>query len=114
MRERFFMGHLQQFLAVSIGVLCLSAFVFLYSYSALHAAAPENIIQYTENYVNKISEQLSWNNVYMEQSTVLSSDYRTMFLQNDMTLIDRTAELRVTYRLLKEISMNEYNFFVFD
>lgn len=114
MRERFFMGHLQQFLAVSIGVLCLSAFVFLYSYSALHAAASENIIQYTENYVNKISEQLSWNNVYMEQSTVLSSDYRTMFLQNDMTLIDKTAELRVTYRLLKEISMNEYNFFIFD
>ena len=114
MRERFFTGHIQQFLAVSIGVLCLSAAVYLYSYSALRTEASENIIQFTENYVNKISEQLSWNDVYMEQSTVLSSDYRTMFLQNDMTLIDRTAELRVTYQLLKEISMNEYNFFICD
>lgn len=114
MRERFFTGHIQQFLAVSIGVLCLSAAVYLYSYNALRSAASENIIQFTENYVNKISEQLSWNDVYMEQSTVLSADYRTMFLQNDMALIDRTAELRVTYRLLKEVSMNEYNFFICD
>lgn len=114
MRERFFTGHIQHFLAVSIGVLCLSAAVYLYSYNALRAAASENIIQFTENYVNKISEQLSWNDVYMEQSTVLSADYRTMFLQNDMALIDRTAELRVTYRLLKEVSMNEYNFFICD
>ncbi len=114
MRERFFTGHIQQFLAVSIGVLCLSAAVYLYSYNALRAEASENMIQFTENYVNKISEQLSWNDVYMEQSTVLSSDYRTMFLQNDMTLIDKTAELRVTYRLLKEISMNEYHFFICD
>ena len=96
MRERFFTGHIQQFLAVSIGVLCLSAAVYLYSYNALRSAASENIIQFTENYVNKISEQLSWNDVYMEQSTVLSADYRTMFLQNDMALIDKTAELRVT------------------
>ena len=114
MRERFFRGHIQQFLAVGIGVLCLSAAVFLYSYNALRSAASENILKVTRNYADKISEQLSWNDVYMEQSIVQSSDYRTMFLQNDMTLIERTAELRVTYRLLKEISMNEYNFFICD
>ena len=114
MRQRFFTGHIQHFLAVGIGVLCLSAAVFLYSYQALRASATDNILQFTQNYVDKISEQLSWNNVYMEQSTVLSSDYRTMFLQNDMTLIDRTADLRVTYQLLKQISMKEYNFFIYD
>ena len=114
MRHRFFTEHIRQFLAVSIAVQCLSALVFLYSYQALQNNARDNILQFAENYVEKVSEQLSWNNAYMEQSIVLSEDYRTLFLQNDMTKIDRMSELQITYRLLKETSMNEYNFFVCD
>lgn len=111
----FFTEHIRQFLALSIAVQCLSAMVFLYSYQSLQRTARDNVLQFTENYVEGISEQLSRNNAYMEQSIVLSDNYRTMFhQQNDMDMIDKLAELQVTYRLLKEISMNEYNFFVYE
>ena len=61
MRHRFFTEHIRQFLAVSIAVQCLSALVFLYSYQALQNNARDNILQFAENYVEKVSEQLSWN-----------------------------------------------------
>lgn len=114
MRHRFFTEHIRQFLAVSIAVQCLSALVFLYSYQVLWKTARDNVLQFAGKYVEKVSEQLSWNNAYMEQSIVLSKDYRTLFFQNDMTQIDRMSELRTTYRLLKEVSMNEYNFYVYE
>lgn len=114
MYRRFFTENMRQILTISIVVQCLCVFVFLYSYAGLQKVAKDNITQFADHYVEKVTEQLNRNNVYMGQTTVLTKDYRTMFQQEDMILVNKIADLQTTYKLLSEMSENEYNFFAFD
>lgn len=114
MYRRFFSKNIRQILTISIVVQCLCVFVFFYSYAGLQQVAKDNITQFADHYVEKVTEQLNRNNTYMGQTTVLSRDYRTMFQQEDMVLVNKISDLQVTYKLLSEMSENEYHFFAYD
>lgn len=50
----------------------------------------------------------------MRQMTIHTSDYRNMFLQNELEIVKRIAELQRIFQVLQEASINHYNFFVYD
>lgn len=114
MYRRFFANHIRLILTVSIVVQCCCVMIFLYSYSRLQEIAEKNIMQFADRFVEKVTDDLNRNTTYMGQTILGSSDYRTMFRQNELDFIGRISDLQVTYKLLSEFSENNYNFFAYD
>lgn len=98
--------------SILVQVLCVCLLV--YSHIRISRVAQNNIRQYADRYVERAEYDLIRNNTYMSQNTVLVKDYRTMFRQSDLELVNRIEELQKMYKLLSALSECEYNFFIFD
>lgn len=98
--------------SIWVQVLCVGLLV--YSHIRISRVAQNNIRQYADRYVERVEYDLLRNNTYMSQNTVLVKEYRTMFRQSDLELVNRIEELQKMYKLLSALSEGEYNFFIFD
>lgn len=98
------------------GILVQAACVCLlvYSHTRISEVARNNIRQYADRYVDRMESDLNRNNTYMGQNTVLVKDYRTMFQQPALELVNRIEELQNTYKILSQLSESEYHFFIYN
>ncbi|MDE6167416.1 MAG: hypothetical protein K2G28_03045, partial [Acetatifactor sp.] len=98
------------------GILVQAACVCLliYSHTRISEVARNNIRQYADRYVDRMESDLNRNNTYMGQNTVLVKDYRTMFQQPALQLVNRIEELQNTYKILSQLSESEYHFFIYN
>ncbi len=114
MQRNLYKGNMRWILFGSIWVQILCVCLLIYAHTRISRVAQNNIRQYADRYVERVEADLNRNNTYMSQNTVLVKDYRTMFEQSSLELVNRIEELQKMYKLLSALSESEYNFFIFD
>ena len=111
MYRRFLIENSRKILVFSICVQIVCMIVFGYTYQKQQDKAKKNIVQFTEQYVEKVTNELKRNDSYMGVTTVDSKDYREMFGLDELSKIGKISELQVTYKLLSSASDYRYHFF---
>ena len=114
MNRRFSLKNIRFILLVSILMECICLCVFGFTYFKLKRTSEEGMAKIAERFLEKIDTELSVNNIYMNQTVTLTSDYRKMFNVSDLELVNRISELQMIYNLLNNASETRYNFFVYD
>ena len=79
----------------------------------LQSNATDTVRRYADAFISKLSSELENNNSAME-STVLTTSYRSMFEQTGMEWVEQSGSLQNTYRLLNKLSINRYNYYVYE
>ena len=111
MYRRFLIENSRKILVFSICIQIVCMIVFGYTYQKQQDEAKKNIVQFTEQYVEKVTNELKRNDSYMGVTTVDSKDYRGMFGLDELSKIGKISELQVTYKLLSSASDYRYHFF---
>lgn len=105
--------NIRRVLSLCIVILCICAALTTFSTVKLQSKSSDTVRQYADVFVSKLSNELGNNNSYME-NTILTSNYRNMYYQGDMNWIEQTGNLQKTYQLLNQLSINNYNYFIYN
>lgn len=105
--------NIRQVLVVCVLLLGLCTAITVFSTVKLQSNATDTARRYADAFISKLSSELENNNSAME-STVLTTSYRSLFEQTGMEWVDQSGSLQNTYRLLNKLSINRYNYYVYE
>lgn len=105
--------NIRQVLVVCVLLLGLCTAITVFSTVKLQSNATDTVRRYADAFISKLSSELENNNSAME-STVLTTSYRSLFEQTGMEWVDQSGSLQNTYRLLNKLSINRYNYYVYE
>lgn len=105
--------NIRQVLVVCVLLLGLCTAITVFSTVKLQSNATDTVRRYADAFISKLSSELENNNSAME-STVLTTSYRSMFEQTGMEWVEQSGSLQNTYRLLNKLSINRYNYYVYE
>lgn len=105
--------NIRQVLVVCVLLLGLCTAFAVFSTVKLQSNATDTVRRYADAFISKLSSELENNNSAME-STVLTTSYRSVFEQTGMEWVEQSGSLQNTYRLLNKLSINRYNYYVYE
>lgn len=105
--------NIRQVLVVCVLLLGLCTAFAVFSTVKLQSNATDTVRRYADAFISKLSSELENNNSAME-STVLTTSCRSVFEQTGMEWVEQSGSLQNTYRLLNKLSINRYNYYVYE
>lgn len=105
--------NIRQVLIVCVLLLGLCAALAVFSTVKLQSNATDTVRRYADAFISKLSSELENNDSAME-STVLTTSYRSLFEQTGMEWVEQSGSLQNTYQLLNKLSINRYNYYVYE
>lgn len=105
--------NIRQVLIVCVLLLGLCAAFAVFSTVKLQSNATDIVRRYADTFISRLSSELENNNSAME-STVLTTSYRSVFEQTGMEWVEQSGSLQNTYQLLNKLSINRYNYYVYE
>lgn len=105
--------NIRQVLIVCVLLLGLCAAFAVFSTVKLQSNATDIVRRYADAFISRLSSELENNNSAME-STVLTTSYRSVFEQTGMEWVEQSGSLQNTYQLLNKLSINRYNYYVYE
>ena len=105
--------NIRQVLIVCVLLLGLCAALAVFSTVKLQSNATDTVRRYADAFISKLSSELENNDSAME-STVLTTSYRSVFEQTGMEWVEQSGSLQNTYQLLNKLSINRYNYYVYE
>lgn len=105
--------NIRKVLIACVLLLGLCTVLIVFSTVKLQSKASDTVRRYADVFISKLSSELENNNSAME-STVLTTSYRSLFEQTGMEWVEQSGSLQKTYQLLNKLSINRYNYFVYE
>lgn len=105
--------NIRQVLIVCVLLLGLCAALAVFSTVKLQSNAMNTVRRYADAFISRLSSELENNDSAME-STVLTTSYRSVFEQTGMEWVEQSGSLQNTYQLLNKLSINRYNYYVYE
>lgn len=105
--------NIRQVLIVCVLLLGLCAALAVFSTVKLQSNATDTVRRYADAFISRLSSELENNDSAME-STVLTTSYRSLFEQTGMEWVEQSGSLQNTYQLLNKLSINRYNYYVYE
>ena len=105
--------NIRQVLIVCVLLLGLCAALAVFSTVKLQSNATDTVRRYADAFISKLSSELENNDSAME-SAVLTTSYRSLFEQTGMEWVEQSGSLQNTYQLLNKLSINRYNYYVYE
>ena len=105
--------NIRQVLIVCVLLLGLCAALAVFSTVKLQSNATDTVRRYADAFISRLSSELENNDSAME-STVLTTSYRSVFEQTGMEWVEQSGSLQNTYQLLNKLSINRYNYYVYE
>lgn len=105
--------NIRQVLVVCVLLLGLCTAITVFSTVKLQGNATDTVRRYADVFISKLSSELENINSAMK-STVLTTSYRSVFEQTGMEWVEQSGSLQNTYHLLDTLSINQYNYYVYE
>ena len=102
-------SRIRLYLAIGLIIQIVSGVIFIASYVKLHDVTRNNIMQFTDAYMNQVQMDFSENRLYIENELLSDPETRNLFRKHGIAYVNAIGELQTRFRIAAQTNDNRYH-----
>ena len=107
-------SRIRLYLAIGLIIQIVSGVIFIASYVKLRDVTRNNIMQFTDAYMNQVQMDFSENRLYIENELLSDPETRNLFRKHGIAYVNAIGELQTRFRIAAQTNDNRYHFYTCD